>query len=204
MRNMTLSRALLFSMLVHLLVGAAMFKPPDLTRDGQRSLEVLIASQPRLLSATPVIINGPAEPIPSLGRHQSPQESMSPHAVAMRHKVQREAEDRHAPQGGHSAMAGAVAQDDILLYRINLAREMRRLQPNASPSLIGVATFLISTVAGSSELAVALSAGSNDRVVDALALEWTRQAVRSTALPIGLQGRSFALSVTVRVGSGQD
>jgi protein TonB len=212
-----LRRALFFSAVLHLAVLLS-FRPLAILSEmpGQPG--------PRVVQAQ--LVARPAPPVPVLAEAQVPSavpgKGALPLAAERRARVQPVrapgaqvgAEDSlvesatasgHLPGGGEPAVAAtrdSVNPDAIRQYRLNLAREARqfkRYPPLArARGWQGDVVVVVNTVAGSTMPQVSLSQSSGFGLLDEEALQLVGQAVRRAALPEGLRGHNFALTLPIQ------
>lgn len=111
----------------------------------------------------------------------------------------------HLPGGGEPATAAtrdSVNPDAIRQYRLNVAREARqfkRYPPLArARGWEGDVVVVVNTAAGSAMPQVSLSQSSGFALLDEEALLLVGQAVRRAALPEGLRGHNFALTLPIQ------
>lgn len=103
--------------------------------------------------------------------------------------------------------AGVVNQPDALLpagdgereYRLNLAREARRLKRFLSegngPHVEGVVVVTVSTLLAAHRPETKLQKSSGNAALDRQALEMMEQAVTAASMPPELQGKRFRIDV---------
>jgi protein TonB len=212
-----LRRALFFSAVLHLAVLLS-FRPLAILSEMPGQLG------PRVVQAQ--LVARPAPPVPVLAEAQVP--SAVPGKGALPLAAERRARSQpvrapgaqvgtedslvesatasgHLPGGGEPAVAAtrdSVNPDAIRQYRLNLAREARqfkRYPPLArARGWQGDVVVVVNTVAGSTMPQVSLSQSSGFGLLDEEALQLVGQAVRRAALPEGLRGHNFALTLPIQ------
>jgi protein TonB len=212
-----LRRALFFSAVLHLAVLLS-FRPLAILSE--------MPGQPGPRVVQVQLVARPAPPVPVLAEAQVP--SAVPGKGALPLAAERRARSQpdrapgaqvgtedslvesatasgHLPGGGEPAVAAtrdSVNPDAIRQYRLNLAREARqfkRYPPLArARGWQGDVVVVVNTVAGSTMPQVSLSQSSGFGLLDEEALQLVGQAVRRAALPEGLRGHNFALTLPIQ------
>lgn len=210
-----MTRALLASLVIHLLLLLAwrpppVILPPDFGRSGGQAVAAVLVVGQRAPAAEAQADAAPALSASAPAPHLRParQAAERPETAAGRPGAAAAKAAERAEGGAPAVQPTAVAmpadgpiQESITRYRLDLAREARRFM--RYPPLArergweGVVFIAIAAVPGVIRPAVAVDRSSGYVLLDEEALAMVARAVQSSPLPDGLAGRSFSISLPI-------